>query len=181
MIKYHPSKSFTLIEVLVYITVLAIIIVAIASFALWITSTNTKAKVMRETLNNAQRAMAIMTSEIREAKSIYLPTTTSTQLSLETGRYLPPGEETSFLDFFLCGSQLCFKKEPLSLAATSSEPIALTSEQLEVKNLEFTQVSTTSTIPSLQINLKIDYKNPANRLEYEASVNLTSTASLRSY
>ena len=167
------KKSFTLTEMLVYVAVLAIIVLAVSSFFLWTTRSNTKTRAMREALDNSRRAMEIMSSEIKEAKSIYTPTTTSTQLSLETTKYLPAGEETTYIDFYLCGTQLCLKKE-------SQNPIALTSNRVEVKNLVFSQIITSST-PSIQINLKIDYKTEAARPEYQASFITTSTISLRSY
>jgi len=170
----NNQKSFTLIEILVYIAVLAIITVAISSFFLWFIHSNTKARAIRETLDNTRRAVEIMTYEIKEAKSIYTPTTTSTQLSLETTKYLPEEEKTTYIDFYLCGTRLCLKKE-------SQTPVALTSDRVVVNNLEFLEITTTSTAPSIQINLKIDYKNPTGRPEYQASVNLTSTAALRSY
>jgi len=167
------QKSFTLIEILVYIAVLSIVMIAIVSFVLWFIHSNTKAKAMRETLDNTRRAMEIMTYEIKEARSIYTPTTTSTQFSLETTKYLPEGEEMSFIDFYLCDYRLCFKKE-------SQDPIALTSDSVEISNLVFTRI-VSGEVPSIQIDLTIDYKNPTNRPEYQASVNLTSTVSLRSY
>jgi type II secretory pathway component PulJ len=170
-IKYSED-SFTLIEILVYIAVLSIIILAVSSFIFWLVHSTTKAKVMRETLNNARRAMEVMSYEIKEAKSIYTPTTTSTQLSLETTHHLPEGEESTFIDFYLCEEHLCFKKE-------SQEPIALTSDKVEISNLEFIKIGTTP--PSLQIDLGINFKNPKDRAEYRASINLTSTVSLRSY
>lgn len=164
-------------EILVYIAVLSIVIVAIVSFVLWSLRSNTKAKVMREVLDNARRAMEIITYEIKEARSIYSPTSIFDshpgQLSLETSKYLPEGERTSYIDFYLCNNRLCFKKE-------SQDPIVLTTDNVEVSNLVFTKI-TTGDISSIQIDLKIDYENPANRPEYQASVNLKSTTSLRSY
>ena len=167
------KKAFTLTEILVYIGVLGIIVSAVISFLVWSSHSNNKAKVMRETLDNARRAMEIMTYEIRRAKSIYTPTTTSNQLSLETSHYLPEGEKITYIDFYLCDFHLCLKKE-------SQNPISLTSDSVEVKNLVFDQIIT-GEAPSIQINLRIDYKNPNNRPEYQASVELNSTASLRSY
>lgn len=171
------KKNFTLIELLVYISVLTILILVFASFFLLILRINTKTKAMRETLNSAKRAMEIMTLEIREAKSIYLPTslftTTTGQISLETEKYLPEGEIFSFVDFYLCEKQLCFKKE-------GQNPIALTSDNVEINNLEFELIATTSTKPSVKITLQVDYKNPQSRPELAASIILTSTASLRS-
>jgi prepilin-type N-terminal cleavage/methylation domain-containing protein len=167
------KSGFTLIEILVYIAILGILIIPISSFLIWSNRSNIKAKVMRETLEDARRAMEIMTREIKEAKSIYTPTTNPNQLSLETINYLPTDEETTYIDFFLCGSSICFKKE-------SQGPVSITKDNIEVNQLVFTRiVSGDST--SIQIELGMNYKNPGNRPEYQATVNLTSTASLRSY
>lgn len=172
------KKGFTLMEALIYIGVLAIIISAVSSFFLWITRSNTKVRAMRETLDSARQAMEIMSHEIKEAKSIYTPTsifsTSTSQISLETTKYLPEGENRTYVDFFLCEKRLCLKKE-------GQNPITLTLDNVEVKSLEFNQVATTSTIPSIQIVLRVDYKAPAERAEYQASVKLISTVSLRSY
>lgn len=171
--KGKSLTGFTLVEILVYIGVLSIVVGAVISFVLWATRSNTKVKVMRETLDNARRAMAIITYEIKEAENVYTPTITSNQLSLETKKYSPGGENTSFIDFYLCDYRLCLKKE-------SQDPIALTTENIEVTNLVFTQVVSGET-SSIQVNLTADYKNPNNRPEYRASVNLISTTSIRNY
>jgi len=168
------KKSFTLLEILVYIAVFSIIMIVLSSFIIWTIHSNIKTQVMRETLDNIRGAMGIMIYEIKTARSIYTPLTTSSQLSLETLHYLPEGESSTYIDFFLCGTQICLKKE-------SQNPIPLTSDKVEIKNLGFTQVATATSIPSIQINLKLAYKNPHDRPEYRASINVTSTASLRSY
>jgi type II secretory pathway pseudopilin PulG len=171
--------GFTLIEVLVYIGVLGIILTAIFSLLIVSNRSNIKAKVMRETQEDASRVMDIIVREIKEAKSVYTPTTNLGQLSLETINYLPTDEEVAYIDFFLCGTSLCFKKEPQTLGAVQL-PVSITKDNVEVNNLVFTRiVSGDST--SVQIELGMSYKNPSNRPEYQAIVNLTSTASLRSY
>lgn len=163
------KKGFTLMEILVYLAVLVMVISAVLTFLVWAIKSNTKAKAMREVSDAGNRVMEIMTREIREAESIYTPTSAAAQLSLETLHYLSPGENAGYLDFYLCdGTTLCFKKE-------SDSPIALTPDNIEVSHLEFTQMATSS----VQINLEINYKNPQNRPEYQASINLISSASLR--
>jgi len=172
--KINKSKNgFTLMEVLIYVGVLMILLTAIFSLLLWLVRSDIKAKVMREVLDNAKRSMNTMVYEIKEAKNIYNPTTSSSQLSLVTTKYLPGGETSTYIDFYLCGTQLCLKKE-------SQDPTTLTSEAVEVKNLVFTKIISNEA-PSIQINLTIEYKNPSGRPEYSASISLTSTASLRSY
>lgn len=165
------NKGFTLVEILVYVAVLSIIVVAIFSFAVWALRVNGKAKAMREVKDMAQTALEQMTSEIREAKSVYTPMTTASQLSLETTKYLPLGEESTFLEFYLCQTRLCLKKE-------GQNPVALTSDRVEVKSLSFQRVASGQT-DSVQVELQIDYKNPGQKPEYAASIILKSTASLR--
>lgn len=154
------KKGFTLIEMLIYVAVLAIIVLAVSSFFSWLNSSNIRVNSTRETLDNARRAMEQIGYEIKEANSVYTLTTVSDQLSLETTHYLPEGESATYIDFFLCGTRLCLKKE-------GKDPIALTSELVELKNLRFISIATTS----VQVNLGLVYKT--------SSVNTTSTFSIR--
>ncbi len=176
--KEKKGTGFTLAEVLIYISVLTLIVSTAISFFLWISKSNNKAKAARETLDNTRRAMEIMTNEIREANGIYSPTSAfdiyNSQLSLETVKYLPEGESTSYIDFFICEQRLCLKKE-------GQDPIALTSDMVEIENFKVYQIATTSTIPSVQINLKVKYKTSSSKPEHQFSINTTSTISLRSY
>ncbi|MCP6718435.1 MAG: prepilin-type N-terminal cleavage/methylation domain-containing protein [Patescibacteria group bacterium] len=168
------KKGFTLTEALLYIAVSSILILSISSFFLWTNRSNIKMKVSKEVLNNSKIAMEKMSYEIKHAKSIYTSTSVFSthpgQLSLETSNYAQSNEETSYIDFFICEQRLCLKKE-------NQIPIILTSDKVEIKNLEFNQVATSS----VQINLQIDYLAPTDKPEYQASINTTSTVSIRTY
>lgn len=168
------EKGFTLIEILAYIAVFGIIIIALSSFIVWVSHSNMKVQAAKEVLDSSKEAMRAMLYEIREAISIYSPLTTSNQISLETLNYSQEGEDSSYVDFFLCGTQICIKKE-------SQDSLPLTSDKIEVTSLTFSQIGDTGDIPSIQINLQANYKNPYDRPEYRASIELTSTASLRAY
>lgn len=170
----NSKNGFTFIEVIVYVAVFSVIMLAALAFLFWAIRLHATTKATQETLENAERAMNQMLLEIRAAKSFYTPTASSTQLSLETSKYLPAGETSSFIDFFLCETRLCLKKE-------SQSPVALTSDDVEITNLEFVEVATATSTPSMHITLTAEYKNPSSQSELEASVTLNSTASLRSY
>ena len=168
------QQGFTLVETLVYVVIISIIATVVVSALLWIVRSDANAKARRATADSMRSAMRIMAREIREAKGLYTPTMTiPTQLSLETTINLPSGETSTYVDFFLCGTRVCLKRE-------FQNPIALTSEDVEVTNITFTEV-TTNSIPSIQITLQIEYKNPGNKPELEVAVNATTTVSLRSY
>ena len=173
-INFKKREGFTLMEVLVYISVLVIIISSVVSLLLWAVDLSSKSKAIREVSDNSRRALEVMGYEIRGAKSIYTPTTNSAQLSLETAKYLPEGEGKSYLDFYVSDGVLYMKKE-------AQNPLPITSDNVEIKTIFFDQISTTSTVPSVQISLEINYKNPNNRPEYSATIQATSTFSFRSY
>ena len=173
-IKNKSNRGFTIIEILTYIGIFSIIIVMLSVFIISANRSSTKIQTTRTTIDNVERVLQRISYEIKGAKSIYTPTTNSTQLSLETLYYLPEGESSTFIDFFVCGTQICLKKE-------SFPPIALTSENVFVKDLSFNQIAATSTIPSIQINLTLEYKNPQNRSEYQSLFTATTTASMRTY
>lgn len=172
------KRGFTLIEILVYIGVLAIVILAVSSFFIWVNHSNAKTKALREVVNNGRRVMEIITYEIKEARDIYSPTTVSDsnsgQLSLITLKDIPEEEDLTYLDFYLCGVSVCLKKE-------SQDPLVLTSENVQIEKLIFKEIATSQDTPSIQIELEIKYKTPSERPEYQASANFTTTASLRSY
>ena len=127
---FNQTVGFSIIELLVSISIFSIILLVMVSLLFSVNSSNSKTKAERETQENARRIMDTIIYEIKGAKSIYTPATTLTQLSLETTRYLPSDETNSFIDFFLCGLNLCFKKE-------SQNPVILNSDSVEITSLSF--------------------------------------------
>lgn len=161
-------RGFSILEVLLGTAILAIILVAIISFAFWLGYANRKAKADRDVAENAKRAIETMAYEVRGAKGIYTPTTSNSQLSLETARYVAAaGEDVSFIDFFLCGGNICLKKE-------SQNPISLLPSGVTATNLVFTQIMN-GTVPSVKVTLA------ARSADATTTITLNSTVSLRVY
>ena len=165
------KKGFTLVEVLVYIAIFSIIMASIVMTAVWAVRINARTKALRETTLSMERAMRVISREIREAKSIYEPTTESNQLSLITDNHLPEGESITYIDFYLCEGHLCLKKE-------GQDPIPLTPESIAVKELGVMIVGSGNG-KSVKIYLEADYNVPTDRQGYQYSFGLESTTSLR--
>jgi len=173
------SKGFTLIESLIYVTVLSMVFLVIFSFFLWVEKSSIKTAVAEETLSNADKVMKLIIYEIKTAHEIYQPTSVFSedagQLSLKTTDFKPDGESTTIIDFFICNSnKICLKRE-------SQEPIFLTSEKVDVNKLKFDLVYNNEMEPTVQIDMQIDYNNSSGKPEYQNSVNLKTTATLRNY
>lgn len=170
------KKGFTLIELMTYVGVFGILVGAVGVLLFWTVRTQAKVQAENEAVFQASRAMEVMTKEIQGAKSIYTPTSVfgvdPGQLSLETDSQIPQGETSAYVDFFVCGTRLCLKRE-------GQNPLPLTSEKVEVGQFQVTRI-VTGGAPSVRVDLTVTV-NPTGLLEYTATVPLTFTASLRSY
>ncbi len=106
------NKSFTLIEALIYIFVFSLILVLTVSFLVWIFNYNLQARERTDRLLNSNASLNFIVEKIRLSDSIYYPTTSESQLSLDIN--------DSYIDFYFCQEMLCFKEE-------LKEPIVLNS------------------------------------------------------
>ncbi len=163
------TPGFTLVEVMVSVALLAIISLMVTSAMMWMFSTGDRSKADSALLESGRRMLDQISYEIKGAEGVYASTTTASQLSLETNRYLPTGETSSFVDFFLCGSALCLKKE-------SQNPMTLTPNDVQVTAFSVTQLSN-GTIPSIRIALTLQSTSGTQ----QATTTITSTTSLRKY
>ncbi len=173
-LKIDKEAGLTLANVLVYLTIFTIVFGILISFIVWLYQSMVKFEALKSVKNNAQQVMESLAYEIREAESIYTPTSGDEQLSLETSHYPASGETFSFIDFFLCGAQVCLKKE-------EEEPIALTSGKVVVKSLYFKQLQGSEDAWSVQTGLVIYYPRASGEGEYQALIKATSTNALRNY
>lgn len=161
--KLFWGKGFSLLELLIYLSIISFLLTVVVSSVMWMNNYSLQARAEGEALENARTALDAIVYETRGAKKIYDPTTSVNQLSLETTHYLPDGEDTTYIDFFLCDSALCLKKE-------SQNPIALTSDSVIVADLSFSQIQNNS----IQASITINYSG-------SASVTLTSAVRVRGY
>ena len=172
-IRKQHNRGFTLIELLVYSALLVLIVGAVTTLLFGVLKSHVKARAVRDVMQNTILVTDAISLEIKEAAGVYDSTTTSSQLSLETTKSPPVGEASTYVDFFICGSRLCIKRE-------SQSPVALTSESVEIRSIAFQKV-VTGTIPSIVMSLRIGSVNPENRSELEAELETISVISFRTY
>jgi len=171
------QRGFTLLEMLVYVAILSLVVAMVLGLFLWVVRAQTRVAAAKEVVESARAALTILENEIKEAQSIYTPTSsssTSPQISFETKRNPPAGEDSTYVDFFLCETRLCVKRE-------SQSPLALTSENILIQNLSFEHIQTGSSTPSVQVVFDAVYDNPGNRPELQVQLHVQTTVSQRSY
>lgn len=177
LIFYGKSRDFgfTLVETIIYFAVFVVVMFIIFSLTIWIYGVNERQMMLKEITDNVRRTLSVITYEIRGAEGLYGSTSNVNQLSLRTSRYTGAGESEGFIDFFICGVQVCMKQD------SQAEPAPLTSEKVMVKNLSFAYMPSSSSTASVQISLILEHKNSALFFDPRLSGSATSSASLRTY
>ncbi|MCK5490769.1 MAG: hypothetical protein KAI67_02915 [Candidatus Pacebacteria bacterium] len=129
------DKGFTIIEMVSYIALIGIILTVLFNMILLSFKTNSTILSWSKVNSDTHSSLERMTYEIINAQYVYLPTSNFStspggQLSLVTKNELAVNEQKAYLDFYMENDTLFLKKDGL-------EPVALTSADVVVSDLEF--------------------------------------------
>ena len=163
------GQGFTLVELIIYIAILAGILVLVIGFLWNVIFGNVKETAYQEVQQNGRFAIAKITQEIKKATGINSPLPSdppSSSLSL------------SMAAFHLNPTVFDVGGGKLRITQGTRGPYELTSDQVIVSSLQFTNLSYLDTPGTIQIEMTIDHINPGARTEYEASISLRSSISL---
>lgn len=161
-------KSFTLIEILIYLGLVAVILILIIGLTFNIIYGNVKRSSYQEIQQNARFALEKINRLIRESAGINSPVPGASSDSLSL-MMVDEAVNPTIID--LLNNQIRLRQ--------SENVYSLTSDQVVVSGLEFTNLSYENTPGTIKTVFDIEYNNPDNRNEYQASLSLTSTMSLR--
>ena len=150
------KKAFTLIELLLYVSIIGSVILAMSVFFSVLQRQRVRSQVISEVENQLLAPMQIMTQMARNAQAIVSP-----------GVGISSGSATLDSTIF-----------SLASGAVTMNTIPLTSEKVVVSNLTFTNLSATSP-GTLRIQYTVSYNNPGTMPEYTYSKAATGSATLR--
>ena len=161
-------KGLTLIEIIIYISILVIIIIFIGGFLWNIILGAIKEGAWQEVQQNGRFALAKIAQEVKKSNGINVPSR---------------GEESpSFLSLAMADPNL----NPTVFEVVDSKlridqggrQFFLTSDQVVISSLLFTNLSYQNTPGIVGVGMTISHRNPGNRNEYQASVDLETSISL---
>jgi len=159
------KDGFTLIELTIYIAILATILALTTEFLWLIVLGNIKETSYQEIQQNGRFAITKITQEIKRATGIISPDPGSSSESLSLSM-----ADGSTINFGLSNGKLQISQ--------GSNSYFLTTDRIIVKNLQFNNNSYQDTPGIIQVKIEISHINPANRKEYQASINLGSSIAL---
>lgn len=167
--------GFTLIEIILYIAIIAVFLVSVSYFALEILSGKAKVQASQEVQQNVRFVLEVMTQKIRGSENGI--DVEDSNFGSHPGRlHLEMGTGSSDDIIFYLDSSRLVMQEGTDGEATSNY---LTSDEVSVDNLVFTNLSETGTPGNIKIDLTVSFVNPSGAKQFEASTNIETSISLR--
>lgn len=159
----NSEGGFSLAELLVTVAILGLVLTIATTFLIDLIRTKAKTEMTREVQENARYVVQRITREARWANEIVSAAPSDVTFGTASGN----------VRFFLAaggaGNQAVFIEHDGSTTQ-------LTDDKITVSNLNFT----TTTLPSVEIEITTEDNMGATEVEYQAETTLRSAASLRS-
>jgi type II secretory pathway pseudopilin PulG len=163
------QTGFTLLELLLYVAIVGMLLLALAYFFVGTASTRIGGQIENDVNQQATFAMETITQTIRNSDSITAPAAnvSGAQLTLA----MTPSTVSPTI-FALSSGVLTIKEG-------AGTVVPLTSSSVVVSNLTFSNASKASTPGSVQISFTMASSSTSNRSEFSYSKTFTTTASVR--
>lgn len=168
--KNNPStRAFTLIEFLIYFSILVGLVLVTGSVVFQVISSKTKLTTIQDVNQNARYIMEQLTNSIHNAQSITIPTVGQSSSSLSL----------VFTDSSKNPTVFDVVSGVLRVKEGNGNPIAIQADETVVTSLTFTNVSHPNTPGSVRIALIMSHSNPNSRPEDTHSETFYTTVTIR--
>ncbi len=160
----YKIKAFSLIEVLLYISLLCIILTGIVTFSNELFLTSNKAKIINNVDYESNYALNLISSYIQEAKIINSPTTSSSSPILSFNY----ASNTTII--------ISLINNQISMSVDNNPPISLTSNKVKITNLTFTNLGLLNTKGLIKISFTADNNTTSEKQEFNFTNNYETYA-----
>lgn len=153
----NNSQGFTLVELLLYVSIVGVIIFSVAGLLFLLFESRVKNQTIAEVEQQGIQVMQIITQTVRNVSTISSPTQGVNAVSLTVG--------ASTFD--------------LSGGTIRADAIALTNARVTASNISFYNLSRSGTDGTIRIQYTLTHLNPSGRNEYDYQKTFYGSASLR--
>ena len=163
------KKGFSLVELLLYISIASILLLAISVFFSFLLRARIKNQVIAEVEQQGLSVMHLMTQTTRNAEAIILPVQSVSAPSLSL-QFPSSSIDPTFFDL---------SSGSIRIKEASGIPVSLTNSRITASALQFQNLSRTNTPGIIRIQFTLTSVNPGGRSEYSYSKTFIGSAALR--
>jgi len=161
-------KGFTLIELVIYVGLTAILILVLSSVVSGVIRAKARNQAISEVENQGAQIMNQITQSLRNAATLNSPTAGSSAASLSLNSDTAGNNPTIFS---ISGTTLQISE--------NGTVVALHNNLANASNLSFKNLARAGTPGSIQIQFTLAYNNTGNQVEYNYSKTFNGAAGLR--
>lgn len=166
---FRTSRGFTLVELLISISVIGILIVGITDFYFTILSFRIKNQTIAEVELQGTSTMRLLSQRIRNAESITSPAI-GTSNNLLTLAMASDAIDPTIVDN---------SSNRLRITEGTQSPVFLTGTSVSLSNLTFTNLSRVSTPGIVRISFTLTRADKTGTNQYDYAKTFTTSAALR--
>ncbi len=170
MITLRSQKGFTLVELILYVSICSILLLTISSFLSFLLGARVRSQAITEVNQQGFQVMSLITQTIRNGRSIQVPSigTSSSTLSITTGNAL------------LNPIVFSLSSTTVQITEGSKTAVPLINSRVRLSSLTFQNVSSSSSVEKIiRISYTIDYVNQGGGSEYSFTKSFNGSATLR--
>lgn len=162
------GEGFTLVEFILYIGIVGIVLLVAGAIGLNVLFGKAKLMTIEEVSQNARFALERISERVRNAEAINspAPSTSASTLSLKMASST---QNPTIFDF---------SHGVIRITEGAGSTVNLTSSEIIVTNLQFSNISYPNTPGTLRIELRLKLVNPENRQEYNFEKTFYTTANI---
>ena len=166
----HLQKGFTLVEMILYVALCSLLLVSISTLLSSLLSARVRSQAINEVNQQGFQVMHLMTSTIRNGRSIQTPSIGATSSLLSVTVVNSIASPTIFN----------IASGTLRIQEGSGASVALTNSRVSASALQFQNVSSASTTEKIvKLTFVLSSNNISGRSEYSFSKTFTGSATLR--
>jgi len=169
---YKKTGGFTLVETLVYISLVGGAMISFINFTISISNSRNKVYVEQEVQANARMALNLISQTIKSAASVNVASST---FSVDPGVLSLSMNEAAGNPIII---NLTEDDGLLQIKKGVSPEILITGDEIKITNLVFTDLTASSTKENIKIEITLEYMEDES-VFYKYSTDLQTSVSLR--
>lgn len=167
------ARGFSLMEIVIYLGILALVMVGFITFFLSITRSGNKNFVIQEVQVNNRIALDTINQYIKSASGVNIADST---FDLDPGVLSLSMDDVSLNPTIISLNQ---DNGRLQITEGSNSPVYITSDDISVTYLEFNHVSTSNNHSHIRMQLTSKFDAPVQETEFQYSQSLQTAISIR--
>ena len=169
---YHSHKTikgFTLIEILLYISISSVLLLSVSSFFSMLLQSRVKNQTVAEVEQQGLEVMQIITQALRNADVINAPAPGTSAASLSANTLISGSNPTIF----------DLSSGAIRITEGANPAIPLTNSHISGTNIIFKNLSRSGTPGTVRIQFTLSHNNPGGRNEQSFTKTFIASATLR--